>query len=399
MSVEVRPLGVECNLACQYCYQNPQRDLGERPRPYDIDRMLATITAEDQPFALFGGEPLLVPLPDLERLWAHGLQRFGHNRIQTNGSLVEPAHIDAFLRYRVRVGLSIDGPDELNDARWAGSLERTRARTEASIGALRRLCAAGVPTSLILTLHRVNAGPERLPRLLAWVRELDALGLLGVRLHLLEIDDPAVGRHYALSTAENLAALAAFAALEPALRMQIDLFGDMRSMLLGADEQAACVWRACDPYTTAAVRSIEGRGELSNCGRTNKEGVDFGKADVPTYVRSLILLQTPQEHGGCQGCRFFLACKGQCPGTAIAGDWRNRSAHCEVYLALFERLEHDLIAAGHTPLSQSPLRAELERSLAAAWARGHNPSLHRLLHGRALRPADAAIAGPAAEVP
>ncbi len=28
MSVELRPLGVQCNIQCQYCYQNPQRDAG-----------------------------------------------------------------------------------------------------------------------------------------------------------------------------------------------------------------------------------------------------------------------------------------------------------------------------------------------------------------------------------
>ncbi len=379
MSVEVRPLGVECNLACQYCYQNPERDLGVKPRPYDIDRMIATLAAEGQPFALFGGEPLLVPLPDLEQLWKFGLERFGHNRLQTNGSLIEQAHIDAFLRYRVRVGLSIDGPGELNDARWAGSLERTRAQTEASISALRRLCEVGVPTSLILTLHRLNAAPERLPRLLAWVRELDSLGLLGARLHLLEVDDPAIRERHALSVADNLAALEAFSMIEPELRMQLDMFGDMRAMLLGDDERAACVWRACDPYTTAAVHSVEGRGELSNCGRTNKEGVEFGKAEAPAWVRSLILLNTPQEHGGCEGCRFFLACKGQCPGTAIAGDWRNRSEHCEVYVSLFEKLERELLDSGQLPLSQHPRKAELERRLASAWGRGNNPSLQRLL--------------------
>lgn len=379
MSVEVRPLGVECNLGCQYCYQNPERDLGQRPRPYDIERMIATLASEGQPFALFGGEPLLIPLPDLEKLWAFGLERFGHNRLQTNGTLIEQAHIDAFLRYRVRVGLSIDGPDELNDARWAGSLERTRAQTEASIAALRRLCAAGVPTSLILTLHQLNASPARLPRLLAWVREVDSLGLLGTRLHLLEVDDPAIRERHALSVADNLAALDCFAALEPELRMKLDLFGDMRLMLLGEDEQAPCVWRACDPYTTAAVRSVEGRGELSNCGRTNKEGVSFGKAEEAAYVRSLILLHTPQEHGGCRGCRFFLACKGQCPGTAIGNDWRNRSEHCEVYLRRFEKLERELCDQGRVPLSQHPQRSELERRIAAAWARGQNPSLKRLL--------------------
>lgn len=379
MSVEVRPLGVECNLACQYCYQNPERDLGQRPRPYDVDRMIATLAAEGESFALFGGEPLLVPLPDLERLWAFGLERFGDNRLQTNGALIEQAHVDAFLRYQVRVGFSIDGPGELNDARWAGSLERTRAQTEASITALHRLCEAGVQTSLILTLHRLNAAPDRLPRLLAWVRELDSLGLRGARLHLLEVDDPAIRERHALSVADNLAALEAFAALEPELRMHIDMFGDMRAMLLGDDERTACVWRACDPYTTAAVRSVEGRGELNNCGRTNKEGIPFDKAETAAYVRSLILRNTPHEHGGCKDCRFFLACKGQCPGTGIGRDWRNRSEHCEVYLALFERLERELIDEGLVPLSRHPQRDELERRLAAAWARGDNPSLQRLV--------------------
>jgi len=379
MSVEVRPLGVECNLACQYCYQNPERDLGQKPRPYDIERMIATLAREGQPFALFGGEPLLLPLPDLEKLWAFGLERFGHNRLQTNGALIEPTHIEAFLRYRVRVGMSIDGPGELNDARWAGSLERTRAQTEASLAALRALCAAGVPTSLILTLHKLNASPERLPRLLDWVREVDGLGLRGARLHLLEVDDPAIRARHALSSAENLAALEAFAALERELHLKLDLFGDLRAALLGEDEQAPCVFRGCDPYTTAAVHSVESRGELSNCGRTNKEGVGFGKADEPAFVRSLLLQQTPQEHGGCKGCRFFLSCKGHCPGTGLDGDWRNRSEHCEVYLALFEKLERMLLDEGRLPLSQHPQRAELERRIAAAWARQHNPSLQRLL--------------------
>jgi uncharacterized protein len=39
MSVELRPLGIRCNIQCQYCYQNPQRDAGNVPRSYDMARM------------------------------------------------------------------------------------------------------------------------------------------------------------------------------------------------------------------------------------------------------------------------------------------------------------------------------------------------------------------------
>src|SRR5215510_4821475 len=118
MTVEVRPLGVRCNIQCQYCYQNPPRDAGNVPHAYDLDRMKAAILEEGGDFSLFGGEPLLVPVIDLEALWAWGFERFGRNGVQTNGSLIRDAHIELFKRYKVHVGISIDGPGPLNDTRW-----------------------------------------------------------------------------------------------------------------------------------------------------------------------------------------------------------------------------------------------------------------------------------------
>ncbi|MCB9766393.1 MAG: radical SAM protein [Alphaproteobacteria bacterium] len=380
MTVEVRPLGVACNIACQYCYQNPQRDAGNVPGRYDLDAILASLDSERQPFALFGGEPLLVPIPDLERLWAYGLERFETNRIQTNGALITDEHIALFLAYKVRVGVSIDGPDELNDARWAGSLERTRAQTARSEAAIDKMCAAGVPTSLIITLHRANASAERLPRLVEWVRGLDARGILGARLHLLEVDSPEVGEKYRLTAAENVAVLEAFEALDGEVRMGLDVFSDMKRMMEGRDDKASCVWRACDPYTTAAVRSVEGSGQMSNCGRTNKDGVDFVKGDRPGYERYLALYHTPQQHGGCKDCRFFLVCKGYCPGTSLDGDWRNRTEHCDTWKSLYGTLERRMQKEGRHPLTLSGLRPDLERRMLEAWARGRNPTLYEQLH-------------------
>ena len=156
MSVELRPLGVHCNLQCQYCYQQPERDAGNVAAKYDIAAMQAAVREEGGPFTLFGGEPLLVPLADLERLWAWGLAEFGRNGIQTNGALITEDHIRLFKRYKVNVGISIDGPGELNDARWQGTLARTRAATAATEHAIARLCEEGCPPGLIVTLHRGN---------------------------------------------------------------------------------------------------------------------------------------------------------------------------------------------------------------------------------------------------
>ena len=380
MTVEVRPLGVNCNIQCQYCYQQPQRDAGATRRSYDLALIKEALEEVGSPFSLFGGEPLLIPKADLEDLWRWGFSRFGRNSLQTNGTLIDDDHARMFRDYCVHVGISIDGPGLFNDARWHINLKQTRESTAKTEAAIARLCAEGRPPSIILTLNRANATADKLPILLDWVHDLDALGVRWLRLHLMEVESAAIRAKYALCDAENIAALRAFLALQPELHgLRIDLFDDMRKMLIGDDGRTTCVWHGCDPYTTKSVQGIEGHGQRSNCGRTNKDGIDFIKAAQPGFERSLALYATPQQHGGCQGCRFFLMCKGQCPGTALNGDWRNRTEHCEVWKTLFVDIERDLVAQGLAPLSISSRRARLERAMIEVWSRGSQTTIASLL--------------------
>ena len=368
MTVEIRPLGVACNIKCHYCYQNPQRDAGNISRAYDLELIKTAVSQENTSFTLFGGEALLIPINDLETLWSWGFQKYNHNGIQTNGVLINDEHMRLFEEYNVHVGISIDGPGELNDARWAGSLQRTRAATAKTEAAIERLCRAGIPPSLIITLHRGNSTAEKLPILNQWLHQLDTLGIISARVHILEVENEAVQRDYALTLSENIYAFQNFISLEAQLNnLTFDVFTDMRKLLMGEDDSVTCVWNACDPYTTRAVRGIEGDGQRSNCGRTNKDGIDFAKADREGFERYLALYATPQEYDGCAGCRFFLMCKGQCPGTAVNHDWRNRSADCPVWFALFEQLEKTLLAEGHSPVSLHPQRPQLEAMFIDAW--------------------------------
>ena len=380
MGIELRPHGVACNLACHYCYQNPQRDAGNQRMTYDLDKMKAEALRIGGPFTLFGGEPLLMHFDDLENLFAWGLETSGGSSIQTNGVLIEDRHIDLFRRYKVSVGISIDGPGELNDARWHGGLEKTRQSTAVVEGAIERLCREYEAPGLIITLHKGNATAEKLPIMADWVRCLHGLGIRNVRLHLLEVDHTSVRESLALSARENVQALLTFAEVQNSLPgMYFDLFDEMEALLDGRDNKVGCTWRACDPYTTEAVQGIEGNGQSSNCGRTNKEGIGFIKARVAGYERYLALYRTPQAEKGCEGCRFFLMCKGQCPGTSIDGDWRNRTEHCEEWKQLFGTIERRMISAGKVPLTIQPIRFDLEERQIQAWERGENPSISRLL--------------------
>lgn len=368
MSIEVQAVGVRCNLACTYCYQHPMRDAGNFGAGYSLEKMKAALEREGGPFTLFGGEALLMPIDDLEALCRWGFERFGGSGIQTNATLLTADHVRIFRDYRVSVGLSMDGPDDLNDSRWAGSLEKTRAMTARSEAAIRTLVEAGIVPSLIVTLYRGNATGPALERLVAWFGELDALGMTAARIHLLEVDSALVAERQTLTLEETLAALDRLAAAERGFaRLRFDLFTDARTRLAGDLAAGSCIWHGCDPWTTPAVRAVDGQGERSNCGRTNKDGINWIKAEVASAERTLALFHTPYEFGGCGGCRFFFACQGNCPGTGIGGDWRNRSEHCDVLFGVFEIQERALLAEGRTPLSLNAAeRRRLEAGVLAA---------------------------------
>ncbi len=380
MSVDFRPLGMQCNLRCQYCYQNVLRDA--EPARVRFDFAAATRALEEMkaPPHLSGGEPLLLSLAQLEAIFRYGKKRFGHaGSVQTNGTLLTKAHVRLFTRYDVHVGVSVGGPGELNDARWAGSLARTRASTAATLAAIDRLVVAGRPPGLMIQLSRTNAAGDRLSRLCNWLAEMDRKGIPSARVQVLELDNTAAREAHGLTVEENVQAFRRLAALNRMFEtLRLDIFDDKRQLLMMEDDSAECAFRACDPLSTPALEGAGGTGEYHKCGLTDKEGVNFLVPTEQGFERYLALYQTPQQYGGCSGCRFFVVCKGQCPGTGIEGDWRNRSESCEVWRRLFALTEEDLLAEGRTPISLHPRRSEVEAALLAAWASGVNPTLGQI---------------------
>jgi len=181
-------------------------------------------------------------------------------------------------------------------------------------------------------MHKYNMNSD----FIIWLSKLEDLGLTYVNIHLLEDDD---AKDIKVSQETQIEFLGMLYEVR-FKRLKIGNFVDMRTRLFtgaGGD----CVWNSCDPYTTDAVQGIGPQGELHNCGRTNKEGVDFIKADAHYPMRDMVLQSTPQESGGCQGCRYWHACRGYCPGTAMDSDWRNRTEHCESLKAIFGWIEKE----------------------------------------------------------
>jgi len=402
MSIEVRPVGVTCNLRCSYCYEEPVRKLTPTLR-YNREAVLAAIEHSDSRWSLFGGEALLIGLPELEELLSLGFQKWDSTGVQTNGTLITEKHVELFEKYNTHVGISLDGPDELNDSRWAGTVEATRKATEKTFRAIDMLLTRAAETnnprlipSLILTLHGKNTTPETWPRMKAWLSDMDRRGIQSFNFHVMELDADATkdSEWYVPHERMKTVMLDLWDLSTTWTNASAINFKEIINLLRANDKQVMCVWRACDPWNTSAVQGLEGDGSPSHCTRTNKDGIDwlpaegFGEVakwqigDFPltnrSHERQLSLYVTPQEHGGCQGCQYWSMCMGQCPGTGEEsqtgqyGDWRLRTTYCQTWKDLFEEGERRLLDIGETPFTMTPQRIEIERVMYTAWTQGKN---------------------------
>ena len=115
-----------CNIACTYCYL-PQRDdrtLIEQDTVFNLfSKLFASGWAAPQVNVIWhAGEPLVLPAAYYREAFARiETMRPGdlclRHSIQTNGMLITPAWCDLFTEWKVDVGVSIDGPRHLHDAK------------------------------------------------------------------------------------------------------------------------------------------------------------------------------------------------------------------------------------------------------------------------------------------
>ncbi|NMX71372.1 radical SAM protein [Pseudomonas sp. WS 5532] len=117
LSVILKLVGETCNLDCIYCY--------EKRRPYSGSRVLRVdsisnfLTGLDKQLAieLHGGEPLLYPESEFEKLSKLLIQlgsKVHSVRIQTNATLLDKEMISKLIGWfpRLQLGISFDGLDD-----------------------------------------------------------------------------------------------------------------------------------------------------------------------------------------------------------------------------------------------------------------------------------------------
>lgn len=340
-------------MGCTYCYESTSRKSNKRngvQLGYNVDKIIEFIENEDNNVLRFpnlhGGEPLLTPKEENEKLLKYIYEKFGETSIQTNGILIDQDYIDMFKKYNTQVGVSIDGHEELNDGRWMGSLEKTRATTAKTIDNIKWMKREGIRVGLIIVVSKKNGTKEKIEKLQEFLLMMRSIGVNGGRLNLIELDFPELADELELSKED---AIYFHRNMPKFLRkngLRFAPFTDVVDALLGY-KHGTCVTKQCDPFHTLGEQPIYGDGTKGNCLRTSKDGVLNLAENVKginrvSNERYSILRQIPMEEGGCGGCRYWSICSAHCPGTAEDGDWRNKTSHCAIYKAMFEETERDL---------------------------------------------------------
>lgn len=170
-----------CNLDCRYCYVYNGADDSWRKQPAVMsDEVLAAAAERIRRHCIasgqatvdvvfHGGEPTIAGPERFDR-WCHTLHaRLGdittlRLTLQTNGTLLDATWTEVLSRHGVEAGISLDGPEDVNDEQRVDAAGRGSYRRV--VAGIEHLKAAGLVVNL-LTVVRFGTDSVRTHRHLA----------------------------------------------------------------------------------------------------------------------------------------------------------------------------------------------------------------------------------------
>jgi uncharacterized protein len=161
-----------CNLNCSYCYMYHHADQSWRHRPKGMtdevfDQLLVRVkeyAKRRAPYrmnlTLHGGEPTLLGSDRIHALLERAQEVLGDSlgdvAMQTNGTLLDDAWVDVIRAHGIRVGVSLDGPQEVHDAMRVD--HAGRGSYNATVRGLRLLQDAGLRPGLLCVIDPAASG-------------------------------------------------------------------------------------------------------------------------------------------------------------------------------------------------------------------------------------------------
>ena len=162
----------KCNLHCSYCYA------GNNPAPCAMSfdtakKAIDRLENYQLKIQFAGGEPLLnFPLAEKICAYVQEQKLDAVFRMQTNGTLITPQIAQRLRQLHIAVGVSLDGPPQIN--------RLTRGNTLEAVNGIRMLAQEGMMIGLNAVVTSKNV--EHLDKLMDFAFYLGSVGGIGLDL-------------------------------------------------------------------------------------------------------------------------------------------------------------------------------------------------------------------------
>jgi uncharacterized protein len=316
-----------CNLNCGYCYMYQHADQTWRERPPLMSRRIFSSLLErilsycdrsshGMQLCFHGGEPTLAGSAYVDDLAYEARSILGPRlagiSMQTNATLIDRAWLNVLARHSIRVGVSLDGPPELNDQtrpdhRGAGSTSRT-------VRGLRLLQDAGLLQGILCV---INPGADGLET----YRYFRSLGVTHIDYLLPDVSHDEKERRFGCfgetPVSDYLLPIFRtwFAEDDPTVRIR--LFWNLITRVLGGPSRDDAFGNDAMSYL---VIETDGSIQALDALRVCKEGIADSRLNVVTHgfedLRSGLPLvhrlvsEGPVLPNRCRGCGEQRVCGG-----------------------------------------------------------------------------------------
>ncbi len=343
VSVIVKPTN-RCNLACKYCYAESGE--GEMMSYETLENMISKLqrTYDGIEYIWHGGEPLLMGIDFYEKVIEIEKREKSSNQwiintVQTNGTLMNQEWIDFFKKNDFTIGLSLDGPEEVNNL--------TRIYPDGSgtfrciMNSIELMKKNDMRFGAICILTGKNI--DSIEEIYSFFKQEN----IGVKFNPVYLDGRA-NKHKDLELSPKKYGLELIKLfnrwfLEDEF-VSVSQFEDFVSMILSNSPVGCSFHDTCQDTFV----SVDDKGDVYPCGRFagNKE-FKYGNINVDSLEN--LMEHNPKRNSfidrnvyECKDCEFFDKCHSGCPHNAYStyGDINKKDQFCHAYKMLLKHIDN-----------------------------------------------------------
>ncbi|MGR5445696.1 anaerobic sulfatase maturase [Vibrio jasicida] len=367
--VMAKPTGSVCNIDCDYCFYlekeklYPERQNNWRMSDETLEAYIKqTIEAQKNDHVQLtwqGGEPTLMGLDFFQKAVELSIKYAGKKTVehsfQTNGLLLNDDWCRFFKQHNFLVGLSIDGPADLNDCyRKNRAGKPTHAKVMKAVQLLKR---HNVDFNTLTVVNRENVKyPERVYKFLKDIGstyiqftplvEREAREVKGDQLRLVlpneALADVTEWSVPARQYGEFLNTIFDQWVRKDIGRIYINMFDSTLSSWFGENPSICHFAQRC-----GHAFALEANGDLYNCdhyvypehllGNIHEKSIE----ECNTSSQAIQFGKNKQEtlNADCKRCKYKFACNGGCPKQRFAvspNGLPNHNYFCQGYKLFFE---------------------------------------------------------------